>query len=89
MYWNVYNQGTLKERAGWIVTLDVLKFAIKCKIFNMFKLNSNIRCIEISLSSDLTLENVCWIVTLDVLKSPPNFVPPELLCWIVTLDVLK
>ena len=31
-------------------------------------LNSNIRCIEIFLSGNFKLNNVCWIVTLDVLK---------------------
>ena len=53
---------------SWIVTLDVLKFdSLYISIFAV-ELNSNIRCIEISLYFPIILSNSGWIVTLDVLK---------------------
>ena len=55
-----------------------------------WKLNSNIRCIEIAKLTKKMLRQEGWIVTLDVLKclyirNTSNGGP----CWIVTLDVLK
>ena len=53
-------------------------------------LNSNIRCIEISLNRILLHCITSWIVTLDVLKySVIVYCCHISTGWIVTLDVLK
>ena len=64
--------------------------SIKDKEYIVNKLNSNIRCIEISYPHLRIYYLPRWIVTLDVLKSGCIFTKldphPG---WIVTLDVLK
>ena len=52
----------------WIVTLDVLKFAVGCLCRYACVLNSNIRCIEIVKHKMAVEHFLRWIVTLDVLK---------------------
>ena len=63
---------------------------VYCRSVVPLSLNSNIRCIEISLYIPIILINSGWIVTLDVLKwgyGVPDFAKKA--SWIVTLDVLK
>ena len=54
--------------AGWIVTLDVLKYAKSINNLCAILLNSNIRCIEIHIQLQCANSPGGWIVTLDVLK---------------------
>ena len=68
MYWNdLVKKGIFHEK-GWIVTLDVLKYLFYINVRACKTLNSNIRCIEISLTRWLSEVQISWIVTLDVLK---------------------
>ena len=56
------------SHTGWIVTLDVLKYKHSEYKCSCSLLNSNIRCIEISIISKAMKKADGWIVTLDVLK---------------------
>ena len=51
MYWNSVTVNCDEDVLGWIVTLDVLKWLPASVKIYPFLLNSNIRCIEIAVSS--------------------------------------
>ena len=78
------------QQSGWIVTLDVLKYAKSINNLCAILLNSNIRCIEIRwswnnyrifcpLNSNIRCIEIH--IQLQCANSPGG--------WIVTLDVLK
>ena len=90
MYWNKSAPSVSNAIASWIVTLDVLKCDLESGDDIKYKLNSNIRCIEIWRGYIRKPSINSWIVTLDVLKSANmNLLTANLEGWIVTLDVLK
>ena len=75
---------------SWIVTLDVLKYRLCQDRNRIWKLNSNIRCIEIEIMSLVAgaIAKLNSNIRCIEIKMEMSLISIEK-CWIVTLDVLK
>ena len=70
MYWNDINYDEMMTRAGWIVTLDVLKYFKLASFFgNATSWIVTLDVLKFKTQTKMIAQIHSWIVTLDVLKS--------------------
>ena len=80
MYWNLKERWSVMSERGLTLTWDVLKSFIAVSVNDSFKININMRCIEIFHAWRKAWNRSRLTLTWDVLKLP---IPSKPFGWVI------